>query len=84
MLLSYCYHCTHIIAVAQRRQLHQECQEREKGEEELNKHSLDLSAEELRALQEKDVTLAKVQEAADGYPCSAGVGFFKEGLLYRR
>lgn len=69
----------------QRRQLHQQCQEGEKGEEELNKHSFDLSVEELRALQEKDATLAKGREAADGHLCSAGVRFFrKEGLLYRR
>ena len=59
----------------QRKQMRQQCREGEKGEEELNKHSLDLSAEKLQALQEKDATLAKVREAADGHPRSAGVGF---------
>ena len=51
----------------------------------LNRHSLEVSAEELRALQEKDLTLSKVREAADGHPCSAGTGFFRRGgLLYRK
>ena len=69
----------------QKRQLRQQCQEGERGEEELNQHSLELSAEELRALQEKDLTLSKVREAADGHPCSAGTGFFRRGgLLYRK
>lgn len=44
---------------------------------------LDMSAAE--KLQDEDATLLKVREAADGHPCSAGVGFFRrEGLLYRK
>ena len=47
--------------------------------------ALDLSAGELRELQEKDDTLVKVREAAEGRANSAGVGFFKrDGLVYRR
>lgn len=50
------------------------------------KHPLELSAEGLRALQEKDPTLANIRRAADGHPtCAAGIGFFKrDGLLYRK
>ena len=52
---------------------------------EIGPHALEMSVVELRRLQEEDPTLAKVREAADGYPCSAGVGFFRrEGLIYRR
>ena len=47
--------------------------------------TLELSAGELQDLQEKDDTLSKIREAADGHANSAGVGFFKqEGLVYRR
>ena len=47
--------------------------------------ALELSAGELRELQEADETLAKVREMADGHANSAGVSFFKrEGLVYRR
>ena len=47
--------------------------------------TLDLSAEELRELQGKDDTLAKIREAAGGHANSAGVGFFKrDGLVYPR
>ena len=43
----------------------------------LTAHTLELSTEELKKLQAEDDTLAKVREAADGHPKSAGVGFFK-------
>ena len=47
-------------------------------------HPLDISAEQLRTLQSTDITLEAVRRAADGQPCSAGVGFFRrDGLLYR-
>ena len=39
--------------------------------------TLELSAGELPDLQEKDDTLSKIREAADGHANSAGVGFFK-------
>ena len=47
-------------------------------------HALDISAGELQTLQAADPSLYMVRRAADGHPCSAGVGFFrKEGLIYR-
>ena len=47
-------------------------------------HPLDISAEQLRTLQSTDSTLEAIRRAADGHPCSAGVGFFRrDGLLYR-
>ena len=55
------------------------------GPSEKGSHPLDISADQLRTLQSSDMTLEAVQRAADGQPCSAGVGFFrKDGLLYRR
>ena len=46
-------------------------------------HPLDISAEQLRTLQSTDITLEAVRRAADGQPCSGGVGFFRrDGLLY--
>jgi len=47
---------------------------------------LDISAEELRALQNTDPTLQKVRSVADGEASTAeGEGFFRRnGLLYRR
>ena len=46
---------------------------------------LELSAAQLMELQREDDTLAAVREAAEGHPCSAGVGFFKrDGLIYRK
>ena len=54
--------------------------------EEPKLHHLDISAEELKILQETDPTLKEVREAANGHhPSKAGVGFYREkGLLYRR
>lgn len=50
----------------------------------LASHPLDISAEELKTLQAADTTLDAVRRAADGHPCSAGVGFFRrDGLLFR-
>ena len=49
------------------------------------KHELELSATQLRELQRDDNTLAAVRQAAEGHPCTAGIGFFKrDGLIYRR
>ena len=46
---------------------------------------LDITADELREIQDKDPTLTKVREAADGKLSTAGVGFFKrEGIIYRK
>ena len=46
---------------------------------------LDITADELREIQNKDPTLTKVREAADGKLSAAGVGFFKrEGIIYRK
>ena len=54
------------------------------AQSEKDSHPLDISAEQLRPLQSTDITLEAVRRAADGHPCSAGVGFFrKDGLLYR-
>ena len=54
-------------------------------DQEPSRHALDISAEELKALQESDVTLEAVRKAADGSPSTAGVGFFRRGgLLYKR
>ena len=48
-------------------------------------HSLDMSAEGLKQLQDEDETLTRVKEAANGHPNTAGVGFFKrDGLIYRK
>ena len=41
------------------------------------KLELELSAAELRELQREGDTLAAVQQATEGHPCSAGVGFFQ-------
>ena len=48
--------------------------------------TVELSAEELKELQEKDDTLAVLRKVADGQSSTmAGPGFFRrEGLLYRR
>ena len=55
------------------------------GRQEVCSNTLELSAGELQELQEKDDSLVKIWEAADGHANSAGVGFFKqEGLVYRR
>lgn len=51
----------------------------------IEKHGLEMSAQELRDLQMKDVTLEEVRKAADEKPAKVGFGFFrKNGLLYRR
>ena len=48
-------------------------------------HPLDISAEDLKVLQETDSSLESIRKAADGHASTAGVGFFRrEGLLYRR
>ena len=48
-------------------------------------HPLDISAEDLKVLQETDPSLESIRKAADGHASTAGVGFLrKEGLLYRR
>lgn len=50
-----------------------------------SKHPLEISAEELKKLQDEDPTLSAIQKATSGDVSTAGVGFFKEGgLLYRR
>ena len=70
-----------------RRTLRQQCAEGKEDEEgaKVSKHPLEISAVELKVLQDKDETLVKIRRAADGHPCSAGPGFFRrDGLLYRR
>ena len=53
--------------------------------DEQTRHSLDITKEELRTLQETDTTLEAVRRAASGEACSAGEGFFRrDGLVYRR
>lgn len=48
-------------------------------------HPLDLSAKELRQLQEADTTLSAVRRAANGEASTAGSGFHVEdGLIYCR
>ena len=39
-------------------------------------HLLDIYAEQLRTLQSTNIALEAVRRAADGQPCSEGVGFF--------
>ena len=47
--------------------------------------ALEIGADEMKTLQAADATLNAVREAADGHPCSAGIGFFRrDGLLFRR
>ena len=49
------------------------------------RHPLDMTAEELRSLQQSDESLAAVRKAAKGEASTAGGGFFeRDGLLYRR
>ena len=56
-----------------------------RGEDKPSLHSLDMSAEGLKQLQDEDETLTRVKEAANGHPNTAGVGFFKrDGLIYRK
>ena len=46
---------------------------------------ISITADELREIQDRDPTLTKVREAADGKCSTAGVGFFKrEGIIYRK
>ena len=48
-------------------------------------HPLDLTAEELRQLQEEDRSLEAVRKAVRGEASSAGAGFFRrDGLIYRK
>ena len=55
------------------------------GEIGLASHPLEIAADELKTLQAADTTLNAVRGAADGHPCSAGIGFFRrDGLLFRR
>jgi hypothetical protein len=57
----------------------------EHGDDESSLHALEISASELSKLQDQDGTLAKVRDAADGKPSTAGIGFFKRGgLIFRR
>ena len=47
--------------------------------------ALEIGADEMKTLQAAEATLNAVREAADGHPCSAGIGFFRrDGLLFRR
>lgn len=70
----------------QRRTLRQKMRkETEQGDDKSSLHALEISASELRQLQDQDETLAKVRAAADGKPSTAGIGFFKrDGLTFRR
>ena len=47
-------------------------------------HALELSAGELKTLQDADTSLDMPKKASDGHPNSAGAGFMKNELLYRR
>ena len=71
----------------QRRSLRQQMGKQDSPHEDREQRidALELSADELMDLKEKDDTLSKIREAADGHPNSAGVGFFKrDGLVYRK
>ena len=58
--------------------------QRESVDGEDSNHPLDISAEDLKVLQETDSSLESIRKAADGHASTAGVGFFRrEGLLYR-
>ena len=51
----------------------------------LASHPLEIAADELKTLQAADTTLNAASEAADGHPCSAGIGFFsRDGLLFHQ
>lgn len=46
---------------------------------------MEISASDLRKLQDQDEILVKVPDVADGKPSAAGIGFFKQdGLIFRR
>ena len=48
-------------------------------------HDLDITPDQLKALQDTDPTLKAPRKAANKNPSTAGVGFFrKDGLIYRR
>ena len=67
----------------QKREGRREFREKERVPEKPT-HTLDISAGELKVLQETDSSLAAVREAADGAVNTAGGGFFKQNsLIYR-
>jgi len=48
------------------------------------KHALEITAQELRTLQETDSTLEELRKAVKYHPDIAGTGFLqKKGLIYR-
>ena len=68
------------------RRQHREQQSGKSEEDQPTQHPLDLTTEELRKLQQEDLSLAGARRVAAGQPCLAvGKGFFEEdGLLYQR
>ena len=46
------------------------------------RHTLNITAEELKTLQESDTTVEAIRKAADGSPSTASVG--RDGLVYRQ
>ena len=73
------------LTLSQKRENREKYRQNENAGDQTPKHVLDISAQELKVLQETDATLGAVQAAAEGQPSTAGVGFFKkDGLLYRR
>jgi len=70
---------------SQKRENRKQYRPRENDEQGPTRHTLDITSEELKTLQESDTTLEAIRKAADGSPFTAGVGFFKrDGLVYRR
>ena len=59
--------------------------EAEHGPLKITPHALDITAGQLRVLQEADASLDAARKLARDHPCSTGVGFFlRDGLLRRR
>ena len=59
--------------------------EAEHGPLKIMPHAVDITAGQLRVLQEADASLDEARKLARDHPCSTGVGFFlRDGLLHRR
>ncbi len=68
------------ISRSEKRARRQEYQKKDGTEAVMERHCLDLSAEELKVLQDEDSTLTEVKKAADSYSYTAGSSFFRKML----
>ena len=63
----------------------EDCGSQEEREEEVQKHELDITTDELKELQALDPTLSEVRQAAKITGPEEGIGFFyRDNLLYKR